>query len=180
MVTMTATRRLIVLRHAKAGELPGGPDMQRELRPRGRRDSVAAGDWLKAGGILPDLVLCSPAARTRQTWEHVSAVLGTAGGQPEVRYDPRLYGAEAEDLLAILAEEAGTSASLMYIGHNPAAAELAAILAGHEIVFPTCALAVFELTGGWDGLSDPEAAGAGAARLVASWTPREGTREAGE
>ncbi len=35
--------RLIVMRHAKAGELPGGPDFERALRPRGRRDSAAAG-----------------------------------------------------------------------------------------------------------------------------------------
>ena len=43
---MTAHRQLIVMRHAKAGELPGGPDVERALRPRGRRNASAAGQWL--------------------------------------------------------------------------------------------------------------------------------------
>ncbi len=50
---MQDTRTLIVMRHAKAGELPGGPDFERALRPRGLRDSAAAGRWLAGSGCVP-------------------------------------------------------------------------------------------------------------------------------
>jgi len=72
MAVMEGTRRLIVMRHAKAGELPGGPDFERALEgARGRSDSAAAGEWLLSRGYQPDAVICSAARRTRQTWQYV-------------------------------------------------------------------------------------------------------------
>src|SRR4051794_39743100 len=92
-VPMTA-RRLVLLRHAKA-ETPGDtPDVQRQLTDKGRADATAAGAWLAAEGLRPDLVLCSPAIRTRQTWHGVAMWLGEAdptGAAPDVRYEQRLY-----------------------------------------------------------------------------------------
>jgi phosphohistidine phosphatase len=172
---MTA-RTLIVMRHAKAGELPGGPDTERALRPRGQRDAAAAGTWLAEQGFAPELVLCSPARRTRQTWQHVSETLSGSGpGRPgpEFRVDQRLYQAGGEDLLEIIAGVAPEVTSLMYIGHNPAAADLAALLAGADVPFPTSAIAALGLRARWDELADPVAA-AGAGELMASWAPRDG------
>ena len=45
-MTDPQTRRLIVMRHAKAGDLPGGPDAERALTPRGMADATRAGQWL--------------------------------------------------------------------------------------------------------------------------------------
>ncbi|MFI5495377.1 SixA phosphatase family protein [Actinoplanes sp. NPDC051859] len=71
---MTA-RTLILLRHAKA-ETPGELlDVERRLTDRGRRDASAAGSWLALQGLLPGLVLCSSATRTRQTWHAVATAL---------------------------------------------------------------------------------------------------------
>ncbi len=83
--------RLIVMRHAKAGELPGGPDVERALTERGRRDAAAAGRWLRASGFVPEAVICSAARRTRQTWQQVSAELGS---EPSCPLRPALYLAE--------------------------------------------------------------------------------------
>jgi phosphohistidine phosphatase len=154
---------LIVMRHAKAGELPGGPDFDRPLRPRGRRDSAAAGRWLASQGFRPDLVLCSAAERTRQTWKHLSAALG---GSPEFSAERRLYQADAEDVADVIRETRETAGMVLYIGHNPAAAELAALLTGAEPEFPTAAMAVVQLPGDWASLA-PDTGD-----LVASWTPR--------
>jgi phosphohistidine phosphatase len=167
MVVMKGTRRLIVMRHAKAGELPGGPDFERALKPRGRRDSAAAGEWLRSAGYLPDVVICSAARRTRQTWRRVAEVLGAT---PEVSMDSRLYGADAEDVLAIVGEAAATARTLLYVGHNPAAADVVALLTGTEPRFPTAAIAVIEVPAGWDDLA------AGDGRLLASWTPEHKPR----
>jgi phosphohistidine phosphatase len=154
---------LIVMRHAKAAELPGGPDVDRPLRPRGRRNSAAAGHWLASHGYRPDLVLCSAAERTMQTWEHVSAELG---GSAEIRAERGLYQADAEDVAEFIRAVPEPAATVLYIGHNPAAAELAAVLTGAEPPFPTAAIAVVRLAGSWAGLAP------GACDLVASWVPR--------
>ena len=72
-MTDPQTRRLIVMRHAKAGDLPGGPDLERALTPRGMADATRAGQWLAGQGYLPDAVIVSSARRARQTWRKVSA-----------------------------------------------------------------------------------------------------------
>lgn len=165
---MTAHRQLIVMRHAKAGELPGGPDMERALRPRGRRNASAAGQWLAGLELVPDLVLCSKARRARQTWQYVAAELD---GEPEVVNDIRLYQADAEDLLGIFAETGPRVRSLMYVGHNPAAADLTEILTGGPVDFPTAAIAIIGLDADWPNLAgDP----AGAGDLISTWQPQRG------
>jgi phosphohistidine phosphatase len=160
---MAEQRQLIVMRHAKAGELPGGPDFERALRPRGRKNAESAGEWLAGAGLLPDLVLCSKARRARQTWQYVASGLA---GEPEVIIDTRLYEADAGQLLAIFAETDPAVRSLMYVGHNPAAAEVTEILVAAPVAFPTAAIAVIDLTADW-----PDLAG-GDGQLVASWTPQ--------
>jgi phosphohistidine phosphatase len=160
---MRDSHTLIVMRHAKAGELPGGPDFERALRPRGQRDSAAAGRWLAAHGFGPDLVLCSAARRTRQTWRQMAEELG---GTPEFSALRQLYQADSEDVAEIIRPTAEHIGTLLYIGHNPAAAELVGLLTGTEPEFPTAALAVIGLAGDWADVAP------GAGELVASWTPR--------
>ena len=70
-MAMTGTRRLILLRHAKS-DWPDVPDRDRPLAKRGRRDAPKIGRWLREHGYLPDIVICSDARRTRQTWDRVA------------------------------------------------------------------------------------------------------------
>jgi phosphohistidine phosphatase len=165
MVAMQGTRRLTVMRHAKAGELPGGPDFERALKPRGRSDSTAAGEWLRDGGYRPDAVICSAARRTRQTWQYVSEVLGTT---ENFTAESQLYQADAEEVIEIIGATPAEVGTLLYIGHNPAAAGVVAILTGSEPHFPTAAIAVLSVRAGWDELAP------GAGELLASWTPADG------
>jgi phosphohistidine phosphatase len=159
---MHGSRRLIVMRHAKARDLPGGPDAQRELSPRGLRDAASAGIWLRGQGFVPDVVICSTARRARQTWQQVSAGLSAA---VDLREDPRLYDAGAGELLEIIRETRPDAATLMYVGHNPAAGDLAAGLLGQPQGFPTAAVAVLGLAAPW------ASAAAGNGELLAYWTP---------
>jgi phosphohistidine phosphatase len=161
---------LIVMRHAKAGELPGGPDFERALRPRGQRDSAAAGRWLAARGLHPGLVLCSAARRTRQTWQHLSGPLlaHSAWPEPDFVADQRLYNADSDDIADLVRETGDDIETVLYIGHNPAAAELVEQLTGAEPAFPTAAIAVIGVRSDWPGLA------AGGCELTASWTPHDG------
>ncbi len=79
--------------------------------------------------------------------------------------------ASADDLLDIVAQTPDPVSSLMYIGHNPAAAQLAYDLTGAGAALPH---------GGHRG--DRAAAGRGPAwppdqgDLVAHWTPKTGAQ----
>jgi phosphohistidine phosphatase len=163
MEAMEGRHALIVMRHAKAGELPGGPDAERALTERGRRDAAAAGQWLRDSGYLPDAVICSSARRTRQTWQQVSAELGRA---VECTSQDSLYLAEADASAAEIGLTPEPVRTLLYVGHNPGAGQLAAELTGAEISFPTAAIAVIGLTGSWADLAPRTG------DLIASWTPR--------
>jgi phosphohistidine phosphatase len=159
-------RRLIVMRHAKAGDLPGGPDSERALTPRGQADATRAGQWLAGHGYEPGTVLCSTARRARQTWRQVAAEL-TSEPLRTVE-DHSLYEASAGDVLETVrrAGDDGT-ATLMYVGHNPAAGNLSAVLTAIPAPFPTAAIAVIEFSGPWAEL-DP-----GDGTLIGSWAPRQ-------
>lgn len=153
------------MRHAKAGELPGGPDIERALKARGRSDSAAAGEWLRSSGYLPDLVLCSAARRARQTWQYMAEQLGT---EPEVMVERGLYEADADAVLDLVRQASDAARTVMYIGHNPAAAELVMMLTGAELDFPAAAMAVIGVAGQWRELAPRQG------ELVDSWAPAPG------
>lgn len=157
------SRRLIVLRHAKSAWPAGVADQDRPLGPRGLRDAPAAGRFLAESGLLPDLALCSPARRARHTWELAVAELD---GPVPTRHDPRLYGADAPGLLAVLHGVPDEVVTLILVGHNPGLEELVPRLAGSadgdgldrvRAKFPTSAVAVLTWSGTWRELDDGEA-----------------------
>lgn len=142
-------RTLVLLRHAKAERPPGVPDADRPLSPRGHADAHAAGAWLKARH-QPDLVLCSPSKRTRQTWQAVASALGVT---PTVRYERRLYPGDADELLSLVREVGDPVGTVLLIGHNPGLSDLAYELDPHGPLdsdgLRTCGIAVHTLDGSW-------------------------------
>lgn len=162
-------RTLVILRHAKADRPAGVADIDRPLTGRGHADAGAAGAWLASRGYVPDLVLCSPAKRTRQTWHGVTVAL-PGSRAPEVRYENGLYYdgiTETLELLHAVPDDIGT---VLLIGHNPTMSMLSAVLdrAGERDSdgLRTSGIAVHELEGDWSAYSP------GAARLVAAQTAR--------
>jgi phosphohistidine phosphatase len=160
--------QLIVMRHAKAGELPGGPDFERPLTVRGQRDAAAAGRWLAGRGLEPDAVLCSPARRTRQTWQAVAAELGREASVPNL--DDTLYAAEVGAIWEIIAATGPDVTTLLCVGHNPAMAQLAQDATGQPLEFPTSAIAVALRPGPWT------AGACGPGDLAAYWAPKLAAR----
>ncbi len=163
---MAATHLLLVLRHAKAAREPACQDDQRPLTGRGRLAAAAAGAHLLGNGLIPTSVHCSAAVRTRQTWEQVRAVLGEAGQRAVVSFEPRLYRAGSDGLLAVVREAADESQMVLLVGHNPAVHDLVMDLTGaHVAAFPTAALAAVRLPGSWRD------AAPGRGDLISLWTP---------
>ena len=171
---MTA-RTLVLLRHAKA-EAPGElPDFERRLTTAGESDADAAGAWLADERLRPDLVFCSPAARTRQTWQGVSIALAQAlpdTPAPEVRYEKDLYDGgrtEVFDLLRRVPDEVRT---VLVVGHNPTVSDVSLLLMpdeqydGDEVGLKTSGLAVHRTEDSWSVTSP------GSMRLVERHTAR--------
>jgi len=104
---------------------------------------------MTANGFVPDITLCSTAARARET---LSGVLrGADTGR--VEFVENLYSADAAGYLDIIRDE-GSAGAIMVIGHNPMMEDLASALARDGDAdarsslargFPTSALAVIRL-----------------------------------
>jgi phosphohistidine phosphatase len=160
-------RTIAVMRHSKA-EQAGPTDFERPLAERGRRDSVAAGEWLAEREFEPEYALVSAALRTRETWDGVAE---GAGWELDADFDRGLYAADNDAALDLIREIDDEVRRLIVIGHNPTMASLAQLLddgdADSELAdqlftgYPTSAVAVFEYDGSWADLDE------GTARLVA-------------
>lgn len=159
LIAMNARHRtLVLLRHAKSDYPEGVGDHDRPLAPRGRREAVLAGDWVKAHLPPVDAVLCSTAVRTRQTLERT-------GIDAAVRYVAHLY----DSTPGIVLEEINTAAehfdaepaTLLVVGHEPVMSSLALGLADRTdsadarriaVKFPTSSLAVLRTGAPWSEL----------------------------
>lgn len=154
-------KHLYLMRHGKASKKEKYGDADRPLAKRGRKDVKKLKKMLRAMELKPDLILCSPAARTRETLERVMDVFdGT-----EVVFDEMLYDAEAGEIIGVLNRLPSDKKEVLLIGHNPSLAELVALSKQHDIErFPTASLACIEIKGGWNDFSPENAHFVGAAR----------------
>lgn len=170
----SAPRQLLLFRHAKSA-WPDVADHERPLAGRGRRDAPVVGRWLRETGRLPDHVACSTARRARETWQLAAAELGSS---PPVRFEQRVYGAIAMDLLDLARQVPPGVRTLLIVGHDSAMQDLTVALASVQagqgsdlervrFKFPTAAVAALAFTGRWRDLAP------GQARLTAFVVPRD-------
>jgi phosphohistidine phosphatase len=140
---------LSLLRHAKSSwDDSSLEDFDRPLAKRGEAAARRMGAYKKEHGLAPDLVLCSPALRARQT---LDLVLPHLAGGPIVSHDDALYLAAPVALLARVRRLEAKLRYVMIVGHDPGMHVLALDLAGSgdpkslqalSRKFPTAALAV--------------------------------------
>jgi phosphohistidine phosphatase len=163
--------RLLLIRHAKSSwDDASLPDRERPLAGRGRKAAERMGAHLRNEGLRPDVVLCSPSRRTRETLE----LLKFSGA--EVTYVDELYGASAHDLLASAREVRDDAEVVAVVGHNPGVQDLSIELARDDAAeealrlrqkFPTCAVAIFDVDGTWREVAT------GRVRLASFVVPKE-------
>lgn len=145
--------RLMLLRHAKTVVSDPQGDRARPLNERGRTTAPEIGRYMAHEGLLPDLVLCSTAKRTRQTLELLAA---RWPGKPEVSFESDLYLADPATILQSIRMTPATSKTLLIVGHNPGIRQAAFALctpgrtAHYALLqskFPTAALTVIDFAG---------------------------------
>jgi phosphohistidine phosphatase len=171
-VTAPEHTSLQLVRHAKSSWADAVPDVDRPLSGRGRRAADALARQVADADERPQIVVCSPAERARQTLMPIAEVLGSSA---EIRIDPIVYDAGPVALLGLLRSMPPDAGVVMVIGHNPTIHDLALRLAvpdeSDELTrlrarFPTGAMATLVTPAPWARLA------AASARIKRFWTPR--------
>ncbi len=168
--------KLAILRHAKSSWAePAQADFDRPLAPRGLQAAPLMGRHMLEIGLRPDVVLCSPAARTKATAALVLAAFGLQ--QPRVVFDAMIYEATADNLFARLQGVPDSVETVLLIGHNPGLQDLVLGLAERplpkayadlEVKLPTAALVLLQIpVGTWSSL------GLGMCRIAHVMRPRQ-------
>ena len=155
---MDQRRTLLVLRHAQTEDVrPGSRDSERRLTPDGERDAEQVGDYLREQDIMIDTVLCSSAARARQTLE----LLKLDQLDPDrLEIADLFYNAGGDTLLNAVRDLPDDCRVALLVGHAPAAPALVHELtdvatsspeavAAIESRFPAAALATLDFDGDW-------------------------------
>ena len=168
-------RRLLLLRHAKSSwDRPGLPDLERPLAPRGRKSAPLMALRMVKRRWVPDLVLCSPAERVRETWQLMAPLLGKQIPAKTLR---AIYPGAPSRLMMTLHRAPDDARTLLLIGHNPGLGSFAVSLCGAgdkkalermSAKFPTAALAVIDFDAErWSEIA------AGAGRLETFVRPKD-------
>lgn len=165
----TFGKRLYILRHAKSGEHSKLEDFARPLNERGKSDALLMAKFLADCALVPQKILCSPAARTKATVEillrHWSQK--EISPLPNVNYVKSFYLGESSSFLKALSalddtnssnstKEKNNYDSILICGHNPALEEFISFLVAQDnlqLRFPTAALAIVDFPfSSWNAL----------------------------
>jgi phosphohistidine phosphatase len=166
-------RELLILRHAKSDwGASASTDFERPLAKRGRKEAPRVGEWLYREGLVPDLVVSSPAERAKETTLLACKAMDLK--KRRIVWDEAVYEAGVSELLTVLARCPRDVSTILLVGHNPGLEDLLAFLGGDEVevpvdgkLLPTATLARLEMPDDWSGLEE------GCAHLVDIVRPRK-------
>jgi phosphohistidine phosphatase len=166
-------RELLILRHAKSDwDSNGASDFHRPLAKRGKKDAPRVGEWLYREGLIPQVIVSSPAQRARETAVKVCKCLDLS--KKDIVWDEDVYDADLPVLLGVLARIPQDAELALLIGHNPGLEELLRHLAGADVdepadgkLLPTATVARLEMPNDWSKLDH------GCAGLVSIVRPKQ-------
>jgi phosphohistidine phosphatase len=151
------THELLLLRHGKSNWNVDVDDFNRPLNKRGKVGAKRIGIWLGSQNLLPELVISSPAVRALSTAQKCCKAMQM--NKKFIVQDQRLYLAEVDELLEILAETPANQHRIMLVGHNPGLELLLEYLVGESglvtrdgKILPTATVARIAISGDWRGL----------------------------
>ena len=125
-------RTLLLIRHTKSnwGDFTQ-PDFDRPIKKDRADDAKNMAAELKSLDVEPDLIICSPAKRTRQTVEFFCDKLKY--DYDKILFDKRIYESTAEEVLHVIRETSADIKTLVVVGHNPSLTDLANMFTENSI-----------------------------------------------
>lgn len=149
-------RQLILIRHAKSSWAnPSLDDFDRPLNKRGKRDAPFMAKLLSEKKIYPDIIISSPAKRTKLTALEFANKLGI--GSDEIQWSNKLYLASLTTLFKILKQVDNNIKIVFLFGHNPGLTDLQNFLCKEEIDnIPTCGIVSMKSDKKWSEISSKD------------------------
>lgn len=167
------TARIYLLRHAHSGwAMPGERDFDRTLDERGVLEAKRIGLAMSANGFQPDQILCSKAARCRETLSIIQKYLKD---DCSVTAFDRLYSKGHDAYIDLIAGQNDAN-SVLVIGHNPMMEDTVHSLicktpksdhTAYVTGFPTAGLAIIDLPGRFATANE------GKGKIVGFLSPRD-------
>lgn len=112
-------KRIVIVRHAKSVPYGYDDDFHRDLKdPRGFNDAEKVSSELKKQGILPGLMVSSPALRALKTARIFAGTF--AYPAEEIQQEDDLYeGISTHEFVERLHSFSDTLTTVYFFGHNP-------------------------------------------------------------
>lgn len=133
-------KRLLLIRHAKATQDHNFTDFERPLKKSGIADAETMALRLKKQSFIPQIIISSPALRTKTTANILSEHLSVH----EPITDKAIYDATEDDLLHIVNAFSDQHDFVALVGHNPSISQLLYFFTRQIRDVPPCAIAVID------------------------------------
>jgi len=145
-------KTLYLARHAKSyWKDQSIPDFDRPLNSRGKRDAPFMGEVLNDKKIMLDLIISSPAKRTKKTAIEIASKIGYP--EKKIQFNEDLYEASSNTIIKLIKKIEEKYDSVMIFGHNPGLTMLNNHLSNHYIDnIPTCGIVALQLDKKWSEL----------------------------
>lgn len=137
-------KRLLLVRHAKSDWSDGSvEDFDRPLNDRGRMDAPEMATYLASRGVLPSLLVSSPAHRAYTTARLFAEIFGIP--ENDISKEETLYEASADTILAAVRNFSDAEETVALFSHNPGLTMAAGRFAQDYLDnVPTCGVALIE------------------------------------
>ena len=133
-------KKLLLIRHAKAEKDSPGRDFDRPLKYTGIQDTTFMADRLKAESIVPQLIVSSPALRTKTTAE----IFADNFTLPEPTLIKKIYEASEKTWLSVINQLPNEYGFIAVVGHNPGVSQILDYLTGEVREVHTCTTVVID------------------------------------
>jgi phosphohistidine phosphatase len=133
-------KKIYLIRHAKSslGDFDTS-DFNRPLNKRGNKDAPFMAQRLKFFGIMPDLIIASPALRTKTTAKLIANGIGY--DTQKIVFENALYASSYTNYRYILDSLDEKYNEVFIVAHNPEITEVGERLSGAILTnIPTCAI----------------------------------------
>ncbi len=120
---------LYLIRHGKAGwQSTQLSDFERQLTDKGRRQAEEMAARLQQNGVMPDLIVSSPAYRALETAE----IFAEKFDYPAERIvrEAAIYDGDIEHLAGIVRALPREKRTVLMVGHNPGLSQFGSWLSG--------------------------------------------------